>query len=71
MQDRHIISKYFAPRGTKRMYELGMQLGQLFPAELLRIYYDQVKSVEVFYFKRGSVHSQKNTVTLLCSLQRS
>ena len=30
MQDRHIISKYFAPRGTKRMYELGMQLGQLY-----------------------------------------
>ena len=32
MQDRHIISKYFAPRGTKRMYELGMQLGQLYLA---------------------------------------
>ena len=30
MQDQHIISKYFAPRGTKRMYELGMQLMQLY-----------------------------------------
>ncbi len=30
MQERHIISKYFAPRGTGRMYELGMQLVQLY-----------------------------------------
>jgi len=30
MQEQHIISKYFAPRGTKRMYELGMQLMQLY-----------------------------------------
>jgi len=30
MQERHIISKYFAPRGTGRMYELGMQLMQLY-----------------------------------------
>ena len=29
-QDSHIISSYFAPRGHKRMYALGMQLAQLY-----------------------------------------
>ena len=29
-QDCHIISSYFAPRGHKRMYSLGMQLAQLY-----------------------------------------
>lgn len=29
-QESHIISKYFAPRGHKRMYALGMQLAQLY-----------------------------------------
>ena len=29
-QDSHIISSYFAPRGRKRMYSLGMQLAQLY-----------------------------------------
>ena len=30
MQERHIVSRYFAPRGESRMYTLGMQLGQLY-----------------------------------------
>lgn len=29
-QDSHLISSYFAPRGHKRMYALGMQLAQLY-----------------------------------------
>lgn len=29
-QEHHIISSYFAPRGHKRMYALGMQLAQLY-----------------------------------------
>ena len=29
-QESHIISSYFAPRGRKRMYALGMQLAQLY-----------------------------------------
>ena len=29
-QASHIISTYFAPRGHKRMYQLGMQLVQLY-----------------------------------------
>ena len=29
-QTSHIISTYFAPRGRKRMYALGMQLVQLY-----------------------------------------
>ena len=29
-QQSHIISSYFAPRGRKRMYALGMQLAQLY-----------------------------------------
>ena len=29
-QQSHILSSYFAPRGHKRMYELGMQLAQLY-----------------------------------------
>ena len=31
-QQSHIISSYFAPRGRKRMYALGMQLAQLYPS---------------------------------------
>ena len=30
MQERHVMSRYFAPRGAKRMYRLGMQLMQLY-----------------------------------------
>ncbi len=30
LQKNHLISSYFAPRGHARMYELGMQLAQLY-----------------------------------------